>query len=313
MLVGAQRPASALGSDAGMNLVNALRVAGSPEARGKGVLAVLNDEIHAARDVVKTSTYRVQTFRSLDFGALGHVDGDGRAFLPAPLRAHMPDTPFAALDLGGTAARSTSSIPTPAPMARSSTRRSPPALAGSSRPGSRREPDPGAARGVRTRGQVRGRRRAVQPRRQRPGRPAPPPAREQDRRRRGSEPAKSPHSADAGVVDDHRDRRRSKRRSRRSLRPLPARCTRVVFFLSLLIDGALAGAIYALIALAFVLVYKASRMINFAIGEWVMWGALLVATGVHTMGLGLAGGSRLRQWRHDWRWLSPSAGWFCAE
>jgi L-asparaginase len=59
VLVGAQRPASALGSDAGMNLVNALRVAGSPEARGKGVLVVLNDEIHAARDVVKTSTYRL--------------------------------------------------------------------------------------------------------------------------------------------------------------------------------------------------------------------------------------------------------------
>jgi len=58
----------------------------------------------------------------------------------------------------------------------------------------------------------------------------------------------------------------------------------VVFLLSLLVDGALAGAIYALIALAFVLVYKASRMINFAIGEWVMWGALLVATGVQTIG-----------------------------
>jgi L-asparaginase len=99
VLVGAQRPASALGSDAGMNLVNALRVAGSPEARGKGVLAVLNDEIHAARDVVKTSTYRLQTFRSLDFGALGHVDGDGVHFYRAPLRAHMPETPFAALDL----------------------------------------------------------------------------------------------------------------------------------------------------------------------------------------------------------------------
>src|SRR5271165_548129 len=75
VLVGAQRPASALGTDAGMNLVNALRVAGSPEARGKGVLVVLNDEIHAARDVVKISTYRLQTFRSLDFGALGLVDG----------------------------------------------------------------------------------------------------------------------------------------------------------------------------------------------------------------------------------------------
>src|SRR5437762_989722 len=101
VLVGAQRPASALGTDAGTNLVNALRVAGCAEARGKGVLVVLNDEIHAARDVVKTSTYRVQTFRSFDFGALGHVDGDGVHFFRIPSRAHMPDTPFASLDLTG--------------------------------------------------------------------------------------------------------------------------------------------------------------------------------------------------------------------
>src|SRR5947199_4492949 len=99
VLVGAQRPASALGTDAGMNLVNALRVAGSPEARGLGVLVVMNNEIHPARDVVKTSTYRVQTFRSLDYGALGHVDGDGPHFYRAPLKAHMPDTPFAAREI----------------------------------------------------------------------------------------------------------------------------------------------------------------------------------------------------------------------
>lgn len=99
VLVGAQRPASALGTDAGMNLVNALRVAGSPDAQGKGVLVVLNDEIHAARDVVKTSTYRLQTFRSADFGALGHVDGDGAHFYRAPSRIHMPDTPFAGREL----------------------------------------------------------------------------------------------------------------------------------------------------------------------------------------------------------------------
>src|SRR3984893_1185294 len=99
VLVGAQRPASALGSDAGMNLVNALRVAGWPEARGKGVLVVLNDEIPPARDVVKTSTYRVQTFRSFDFGALGHVDGDGPHFYRAPLKTHMPDTPFAGSEI----------------------------------------------------------------------------------------------------------------------------------------------------------------------------------------------------------------------
>jgi L-asparaginase len=99
VMVGAQRPASALGTDAGTNLVNALQVAGSPEARGKGVLVVLNNEIHPARDVVKTSTYRVQTFRSFDFGALGHVDGDGVHFYRAPLKAHMPDTEFAPREL----------------------------------------------------------------------------------------------------------------------------------------------------------------------------------------------------------------------
>ena len=102
VIVGAQRPASALGTDAGANLVAALRVAASPEAAGLGVLVVLNDEIHAARDVVKTSTYRLQTFRSPDFGALGHVDGDGVHILRSPRRRHAPDGPFAgamALDL----------------------------------------------------------------------------------------------------------------------------------------------------------------------------------------------------------------------
>jgi branched-chain amino acid transport system permease protein len=63
----------------------------------------------------------------------------------------------------------------------------------------------------------------------------------------------------------------------------------VLFFVSLLVDGMLAGAIYALIALAFVVVYKASRMINFALGEWAMVGSRLTATGIHTVGLGLAG------------------------
>jgi branched-chain amino acid transport system permease protein len=59
----------------------------------------------------------------------------------------------------------------------------------------------------------------------------------------------------------------------------------VLFFVSLLVDGALAGAVYALVALAFVVVYKASRMINFALGEWVMLASRLVATGLSAMGL----------------------------
>jgi branched-chain amino acid transport system permease protein len=63
----------------------------------------------------------------------------------------------------------------------------------------------------------------------------------------------------------------------------------VLFFSQLVVEGTLAGAVYALIALAFVVVYKAFRLINFAIGEWLMLGALLVAAGLNALGLDLAG------------------------
>ena len=94
VITGAQRPASALSGDAGMNLFNAIRVAGCPDSRGMGVLVCLNDEINAARDVTKTSTGRLQTFRSADFGALGHADGDRVVFYHRQLRKCAPDTPF---------------------------------------------------------------------------------------------------------------------------------------------------------------------------------------------------------------------------
>jgi L-asparaginase len=94
VVVGAQRPASALSGDAGLNLVNAVRTAASPDARGLGVLVCLNDEIQAARDVTKTSTARLQTFRSPDFGALGHADGDAVVFYRRPIRAAAPNDVF---------------------------------------------------------------------------------------------------------------------------------------------------------------------------------------------------------------------------
>ncbi len=95
VVVGAQRPATGLSSDAGLNLLNAVRVAGAPEARGLGVLVLLNDEIQTARDVTKTSTLRLETFRSPDLGMLGYADPDGRvAIYRRPARRHAPDTEF---------------------------------------------------------------------------------------------------------------------------------------------------------------------------------------------------------------------------
>lgn len=94
VLTGAQRPASALSSDAGLNLLNAVRTATSPEAAGMGVLVCLNDEIQSAREVTKTSTARLQTFRTPDFGVLGHVDGDAVRFYRRPLRRGAPETEF---------------------------------------------------------------------------------------------------------------------------------------------------------------------------------------------------------------------------
>ncbi|MBV8613502.1 MAG: asparaginase, partial [Acetobacteraceae bacterium] len=50
------------------------------------------DEIQAAREVTKTATYRMQTFRSPDFGVLGQADGDAIAFYRRPERRTAPDT-----------------------------------------------------------------------------------------------------------------------------------------------------------------------------------------------------------------------------
>jgi len=76
VVVGAQRNASYFDTDGPRNMLNAVRVAVSPEARGKGALVVMNGQINAARDVTKTSTLNVETFRSLEFGALGVADYD---------------------------------------------------------------------------------------------------------------------------------------------------------------------------------------------------------------------------------------------
>lgn len=73
VLTAAMRPSTSLSADGPLNLLNAVRLAASPSARGRGVLVALNQRVHAARDVQKGHTYAVEAFVSPDTGALGFV------------------------------------------------------------------------------------------------------------------------------------------------------------------------------------------------------------------------------------------------
>ncbi len=79
VLVGAMRPATALSADGPVNILNAVRLAGSKEAVGKGVLVAMNDQLNGARDVTKTNTTHVETFKAPELGYLGYIQ-DGRPY-----------------------------------------------------------------------------------------------------------------------------------------------------------------------------------------------------------------------------------------
>ena len=91
VLIGAQRNASSPDFDGPRNLLNAIRIAVCPEARGKGVMAAMNNQINAARSVTKTHTGNVETFQGGNFGWLGEVWDDKVVFSREPLRRmHFP-------------------------------------------------------------------------------------------------------------------------------------------------------------------------------------------------------------------------------
>ncbi|MEH7224255.1 asparaginase [Bacillus sp. JJ1566] len=73
VVTGAMRSSNELGADGPYNLISAARVAASDSAIGKGVLVVLNDEIHTAKNVTKTHTSNIATFQSPQYGPLGIV------------------------------------------------------------------------------------------------------------------------------------------------------------------------------------------------------------------------------------------------
>jgi L-asparaginase len=73
VMVGSMRPATAVSADGPGNLYNAVAVAADPKAAGRGVLVVMNDTIHAARNVEKMNTTNVETFHSPERGPVGLV------------------------------------------------------------------------------------------------------------------------------------------------------------------------------------------------------------------------------------------------
>lgn len=75
VLTGAARPSSALSADGPLNLLNAVRVAASPEAGGRGVLTCLNDRVGAARYITKGHTSAPDAFRSDEQGFVGAING----------------------------------------------------------------------------------------------------------------------------------------------------------------------------------------------------------------------------------------------
>ena len=94
VLTAAQRQFTTLSSDSPKNFLQAVRVAVSDEARGKGALIVTNDVVNAARDVTKNISYRMETYNSRDLGALGFIDDDRITFYRAPVKPHTKATPF---------------------------------------------------------------------------------------------------------------------------------------------------------------------------------------------------------------------------
>ena len=80
VMVGSMRVSTAVSADGPANLLAGVRVAISREARSRGTLVVLNDEIHSARDVRKMDSNRLDTFASSAWGALGIVDADRVVF-----------------------------------------------------------------------------------------------------------------------------------------------------------------------------------------------------------------------------------------
>lgn len=93
VVIGSMRPGTALSADGALNLFNAVSVAGSKDAAGKGVLVTMNDEIQSGRDVGKTINIKTEAFKS-QWGPLGMVVEGKNYWFRAPVKRHTAQSEF---------------------------------------------------------------------------------------------------------------------------------------------------------------------------------------------------------------------------
>lgn len=91
VVTGAMRSSNEIGADGLHNLISAVWTAASDDAHDKGVLVVMNDEIHTARYVTKTHTTNVATFRTPTFGPIGLVSKHNANFFQELIRSEICD------------------------------------------------------------------------------------------------------------------------------------------------------------------------------------------------------------------------------
>jgi L-asparaginase len=94
VLTAAMRPSTALSADGPLNFYNAVAVAANPHAAGRGVLVVVNDWIHGAASLTKTSTTAVQTFMSPLSGLIGTVAYGEIEWYRGPVGRNTTETVF---------------------------------------------------------------------------------------------------------------------------------------------------------------------------------------------------------------------------
>ena len=94
VLVGSMRPSTAVSADGPLNLYDAVAVAADPNAKGRGVLVVMNDWIHGAHSLTKTSTTAVQTFMSPGRGIVGVSTYGKNDFYNSPSWKHTSASEF---------------------------------------------------------------------------------------------------------------------------------------------------------------------------------------------------------------------------